>query len=511
MTHMHDRRKAVAGGEDCFAEVNQGTCRGRRWGIILVALSTVFALAISPRQALADAAGSVRGGASRTEPDRTNILVVFGALFDHDGLTPYPDGTSIHIRNPRTDRELVAVSGDTDSGAYEAVFLEYGTNDAAAIGDSVLFALDVPGRLSPRGVVLSAADIAAGQVRVDLTVFPPISEQLFSRGDVDASGELNISDPIYNLAYQFAGGPEPPCLDAADDDDSGEINISDPIYSLAYQFAGGAPPPAPFPTCGPDPTADPLLCNSFAPCTVGYTTGGKDHAPTEDASGAHALTLGPTADGTDRELLIPVLLESSARILGLEFQVDFDPAAWRFSQIQADGDGFDFLSGRVDGGTVRVGGIVDLSLAKPLAPGRHRIGYLVFQPNACANATGMRLRDITLVRADRTVVHPAGSQWHSSGAAGSIGLRLARLTNPYRAGSFILLETDITSSRLTAAVYDVQGRAQRVLYDATVPSGRLEVSWDGRTADGGSAPSGVYYFRVTVGKESVQAKVLFLR
>jgi hypothetical protein len=181
------------------------------------------------------------------------------------------------------------------------------------------------------------------------------------------------------------------------------------------------------------------------------------------------------------------------------------------AEIKADGDRFDFLSGRVDGGTVRVGGIVDLSLAKPFAPGRHPIGHLVFQPNAGANATGMRLRDVTLVRADRTVVHPAGSEWNPSGAAGSIGLRLARLTNPYRVGSSILLETDITSARLTAAVYDVQGRAQRVLYNATVPSGRLEVSWDGRTADGGSAPSCVYYFRVTVGKESVQAKVLFLR
>ena len=90
----------------------------------------------------------------------------------------------------------------------------------------------------------------------------------FRRGDTDASGVVDISDPIFNLTFQFVGGiDELPCEDAADVDNSGVVDISDPIYSLTFQFVGGiAPPPAPGPTvCGPDPAdpGDDLGCESY--------------------------------------------------------------------------------------------------------------------------------------------------------------------------------------------------------------------------------------------------------
>ena len=48
-------------------------------------------------------------------------------------------------------------------------------------------------------------------------------------------------------------------------DDSGVVDISDPIYNLTFQFVGGiAPPPAPGETeCGPDPTGDDLDCAAY--------------------------------------------------------------------------------------------------------------------------------------------------------------------------------------------------------------------------------------------------------
>ena len=61
---------------------------------------------------------------------------------------------------------------------------------------------------------------------------PPPPEG-FRRGDTDASGVVDISDPIFNLTFQFVGGiDELPCEDAADVDDSGVVDISDPIYNL---------------------------------------------------------------------------------------------------------------------------------------------------------------------------------------------------------------------------------------------------------------------------------------
>ena len=99
---------------------------------------------------------------------------------------------------------------------------------------------------------------------------PPIVERAFSQPiekedlggshiHAHGSGVVDISDPIFNLTFQFVGGIDDlPCEDAADVDDSGIVDISDPIFNLTFQFVGGvAPPPVPGPReCGPDPTAD---------------------------------------------------------------------------------------------------------------------------------------------------------------------------------------------------------------------------------------------------------------
>lgn len=90
----------------------------------------------------------------------------------------------------------------------------------------------------------------------------PLPEVGFRRGDYDANGRLEISDPIASLTFQFLGGAPPGCHDAADTDDSGKLEISDPIFSLSHQFLGTAPPPAPGALeCGPDGTlGDDLDC-----------------------------------------------------------------------------------------------------------------------------------------------------------------------------------------------------------------------------------------------------------
>ena len=88
----------------------------------------------------------------------------------------------------------------------------------------------------------------------------------FRRGDANADGKANISDPLFVLTYLLRGGPQPSCLKAADLDDSGRLNLLDPLYSLRWLLAGGAIPPKPGATCGPDGTEDPLLCESFPLC-----------------------------------------------------------------------------------------------------------------------------------------------------------------------------------------------------------------------------------------------------
>ncbi|MCA8958914.1 MAG: hypothetical protein KDC38_00310 [Planctomycetes bacterium] len=85
----------------------------------------------------------------------------------------------------------------------------------------------------------------------------------FRRGDCNRDGSTDIADPIYVELYLFLSGATPACLDACDTNDDGTLNIADSIYLLTTLFSGGALPPSPFDVCGPDPTADPLTCESY--------------------------------------------------------------------------------------------------------------------------------------------------------------------------------------------------------------------------------------------------------
>ena len=95
-----------------------------------------------------------------------------------------------------------------------------------------------------------------------------IQEELsFIRGDVNADGNFDISDPIIIMGCLFLGDPCPRCTDATDANDDGLVDLSDPIHLLNWRFIDGPAPGAPFPTCGRDPLVDTLDdCESFSLC-----------------------------------------------------------------------------------------------------------------------------------------------------------------------------------------------------------------------------------------------------
>ena len=90
----------------------------------------------------------------------------------------------------------------------------------------------------------------------------PIALSNFSRGDSNNDNQYNIADAIFTLHALFVIGPRHPCDDEADSNDDGGVNIADAIFTLTRLFSMGVPPPAPFPGCGPDPTADALGCDA---------------------------------------------------------------------------------------------------------------------------------------------------------------------------------------------------------------------------------------------------------
>jgi hypothetical protein len=89
--------------------------------------------------------------------------------------------------------------------------------------------------------------------------------QLFVRGDIDGSGEVDLNDGVYWLEWAFRGTTPPPCLEAADVDEDGLLTVSDPILVFRRLFQGGReiPPPT---SCGFDSHLDPFGCESFPAC-----------------------------------------------------------------------------------------------------------------------------------------------------------------------------------------------------------------------------------------------------
>jgi hypothetical protein len=88
----------------------------------------------------------------------------------------------------------------------------------------------------------------------------------FLRGNPNGDVAVDLADVIFCVEYLFQGGPGRLCLKALDANDDGILDVSDPIALLGYLFLGQREPPPPFESCGIDPTADELTCESYGPC-----------------------------------------------------------------------------------------------------------------------------------------------------------------------------------------------------------------------------------------------------
>lgn len=90
---------------------------------------------------------------------------------------------------------------------------------------------------------------------------------VFLRGDSNADGGKNVSDPISTLGYLFLGDPRSLiCQKSADSDDSGDIDIADVIYTLFEIYVEKPLPLIVAPGCCTDGTPDDLRCDGYMSC-----------------------------------------------------------------------------------------------------------------------------------------------------------------------------------------------------------------------------------------------------
>jgi hypothetical protein len=61
-------------------------------------------------------------------------------------------------------------------------------------------------------------------------------------GDLDGSGNIDISDVVFLISYIFSGGLPPIPLARGDADCSMGVDISDAVFLISYIFSGGSAP-----------------------------------------------------------------------------------------------------------------------------------------------------------------------------------------------------------------------------------------------------------------------------
>jgi len=111
-------------------------------------------------------------------------------------------------------------------------------------------------------VVLVVTDDCGGSASATRSVtIAPVSTSGFIRGDCNHDTKVDITDAVATLAFLFMGEANA-CPGACNADDSDALDLTDAIYTLTFLFVGGQPIPAPYPACGPDPTADDIRCEA---------------------------------------------------------------------------------------------------------------------------------------------------------------------------------------------------------------------------------------------------------
>ncbi|MEK7316486.1 MAG: FlgD immunoglobulin-like domain containing protein, partial [Candidatus Eisenbacteria bacterium] len=144
------------------------------------------------------------------------------------------------------------------------------------------------------------------------------------------------------------------------------------------------------------------------------------------------------------------------------------------------------------------------------------------------NGTGVTSSDDQHISATFATQNQALGSWDVTvtNADGASATLTGALTLDFAPGSVLLTNNllrprdntptsiDITifnSGRVTARVYDTEGREIRSLFDDEHPAGSFTLTWDGKTAAGASVASGVYVVIIKGPKISTKSKIVLIR
>ncbi len=131
-------------------------------------------------------------------------------------------------------------------------------------------------------------------------------------------------------------------------------------------------------------------------------------------------------------------------------------------------------------------------------------GYAGEWPQGLLRENAATLGDLTLASVPDAVDRP-----DASGGPVSFGLG-RNYPNPFNPGTVIPFDV-AERSAVRIDIVDLSGRRVKTLTDGMVEPGRHTAAWDGRTAQGAPAPSGVYLVRLRAGDRVHHGKITLIR
>jgi len=349
----------------------------------------------------------------------------------------------------------------------------------------------------------------------------------FIRGDVNGDAFLGVNDAlmIFQWIFKIPGAPSLTCLDAADYDDDGMVLTNDPLNMLLWIFKvdGSVPPKFPFPKCGIDPTlTDFLLCDWHQSCMtdgdgVFFTLDKKTVA------GENTLTVGEASLGMEQRASIPITLRTVEEVSGFQFLISFDPKLISVESIENTNlvSSFDFFVPFIDNdnGVVMIGGIPDFRMRKLLPPGTSHLFDVTFVGKEQISEP----KAISLVLSDVGIYDSRVGALQIETKSGQIKLMddpsvlpedfvlEQNYPNPFNRKTRVSFLVPIGSDA-KLEVFDICGRRICTLFEGEhVTTGRIRVFWDGKNETEEEISSGIYFYRLSCGRESIVKKMIFLK
>jgi len=107
------------------------------------------------------------------------------------------------------------------------------------------------------------------------------------------------------------------------------------------------------------------------------------------------------------------------------------------------------------------------------------------------------------------VLDPAGGGVPPPPEDSLVVVMSASRPNPFGAQSRFTVSLE-NGTRANVAVFDVNGRRVRTVFEGLFERGTTQLSWDGRRDDGSRAPAGLYFYRLVLPNRVVARRVVLL-